>query len=475
MIKLDEFQSEGLKVMEWVERYFREIESLPVKSLVKPKEVYNRIPDTAPQQGECIDSILSDLDEIIIPGVTNWQHPNFHAYFPSNSSYESLLGEVVTAAIGAQCMVWETSPAAAELEQRMMEWLRSAAALPESFEGVIQDSASSATLTAILTAREKATGFESNMTGVPSGMRVYCSAEAHSSVEKAVGIAGIGRNNLVKIATDNSMRMDVAELEKSIIRDISAGMKPICVVAAIGTTGTLAIDPLDAIADLCLRYNLWLHIDAAYAGTALILPEYRHIVAGIEKADSLVFNPHKWMFVNFDCSAYFIRDRESLIKTFDILPEYLKTSTHGAVNDYRDWGIPLGRRFRALKLWFVMRGFGLDGIRTTLRRHIELNEYFAGEIRKTDYFEIMQRPHLGFTCFRLRPGGRDAEPELEELNKEFLAMVNNSGRAYISHTKVNSRYVLRFHSSQTYVEKRHIDNTIETLKEFAQSCIGQVR
>lgn len=473
MIKKENFLDQGSRVMQWVNSYFQNIESLPVKSTVRPREVYNALPHSAPEQGESMESILADLDSIIIPGVTHWQHPNFHAYFPANSSYESLLGEVVTAAIGAQCMVWETSPAAAELEERVMEWLRDAAGLPADFKGVIQESASSSTLTAILTARERATDFRSNFSGVPAGLRVYCSNQAHSSIEKAVGIAGIGRDNLVKIGVDSAMRMDPVQLEAAICADLGGGLRPICVVAAIGTTGTVAIDPLEAIADICQRYGLWLHVDAAYAGTALLLPEYRSIARGIEQADSLVFNPHKWMFVNFDCSAYYVKDPSALIRTFDILPEYLKTATHGTVNDYRDWGIPLGRRFRALKLWFVMRGFGLEGLRQTLRNQIALNEDFARQIDQSGLFQIMQTPHLGFTSFRYRPHGVDDEKRLEDLNRQLLEAVNQSGRIYISHTKVDGHFVLRFHSSQTYVEQRHIDQAVQTLIEAANKIWQQ--
>jgi len=298
MIQHENFRDEADRILDWIDNYFKGLRNLPVKSRVKPREVYNKIPTQAPFQGEDVGSMLKDMDSIVLPGITHWQHPSFHAYFPANSSYESVLGEMVTAAIGAQCMVWETSPAAAELEERMTEWMASAAGLPDTFKGVIQDSASSATLVAIITARERATQFRSNLDGVPQGLRVYCSSEAHSSIEKGVGVAGIGRNNLVKIETDAEQRMIPEKLEKAICDDIAAGLTPICVVAAIGTTGTVAIDPLPEIAAVCTKYNVWLHVDAAYAGTALLLPEYRYIVKGIEHADSLVFNPHKWMFVN---------------------------------------------------------------------------------------------------------------------------------------------------------------------------------
>jgi aromatic-L-amino-acid decarboxylase len=460
MIHRENFRAEADKILDWIDGYFEKLRELPVKSCVKPRDIYDKIPSEAPLHGEDMESILKDLDSVILPGVTHWQHPSFHAYFPANSSYESLCGEMVTAAIGAQCMVWETSPAAAELEQRMCEWMAAAAGLPNTFTGVIQDSASSATLVSIITAREKATNFKSNLDGVPRGLRVYCSSEAHSSIEKGVGVAGIGRNNLVRIETDDEQRMIPEKLEKAICDDITAGFTPVCVVAAIGTTGTVAVDPLSEIAAICLKYKVWLHVDAAYAGTALLLPEYRSIVKGIEHADSLVFNPHKWMFVNFDCSLYYVKDPETLVRTFDILPEYLKTATRGQVNDYRDWGIPLGRRFRALKLWFVLRGYGLEGIRQRLREQIALNEYFAELISKFGQFEVIKKPFLGFTLFRLND-------EDDSLSEKLLAAVNASGKAYLSHTKVNGRYAIRFHSAQTYIQKKDIDKTVDVLRNAA--------
>jgi aromatic-L-amino-acid decarboxylase len=314
---------------------------------------------------------------------------------------------------------------------------------------------------AIITAREKATQFKSNFDGVPGGLRVYCSSEAHSSIEKGVGVAGIGRNNLVKIATDDQQRMIPEKLEKAICDDMAAGLTPICVVAAIGTTGTVAIDPLADIAAICSKYNVWLHVDAAYAGTALLLPEYRYMIKGIEYADSLVFNPHKWMFVNFDCSLYYVKDTVHLVRTFDILPEYLKTATHGLVNDYRDWGIPLGRRFRALKLWFVLRGFGLEGIRQRLREQIALNEYFAEQISQSGRFVLLRQPFLGFTLFRVNDND-------DSVTEKLLAAVNASGKIYLSHTKVNGRFAIRFHASQTYVRKEDIDKAIETSIGFLE-------
>ena len=452
-------------VIQWIAAYYKKLESLPVKSQVNPREIYDQLPTHAPLEGEPLEAILKDLDDIILPGITHWQHPNFHAYFPANSSLESVLGETITATLGAQCMIWETSPAAAELEERIMEWLRDAMGLPATFEGVIQDTASTATLTALLTAREVKTDFRSNEDGVPSNLRVYCSAEAHSSIDKAVAISGIGRRNLVKIPTDKQLRMLPEALETQIISDLKQGFLPCCVVAALGTTGTVAIDPLKPIGEICQRHKVWLHVDAAYAGTALLLPDYQWMIEGIENADSFVFNPHKWMFTNFDCSVYFIKDVKSLTRTFDILPEYLRTNTRGQVNDYRDWGIPLGRRFRALKLWFVIRGYGMNGIRDTLRKHIALMDLFSQELVKNKGFELMSGPFLNFCCFRYKPDTLQNADDLNKLNKELLEAINARGEIFLTHTRIHDQYVLRMVIGQTYVEEKHIHKALRVISE----------
>lgn len=473
MLDKQHFQQDATKVLKWIDRYFDQLESLPVKSNVKPKDIYRQLPENPPEQAESLDQILEDLTQVILPGMTHWQHPNFHAYFPANSSLESVLAEFITAAIGAQGMIWDTSPAAAELEERIMEWLRDSMGLPKDYEGVIQDTASSATLVAILTAREVKTEFRSNEEGVPNNLRIYCSTETHSSIEKAVGISGIGKKNLIKIAVDEQLRMRADLLEQQIQEDLANGMVPCCVVVAQGTTGTVAVDPLPEIAAVCKRYDIWLHVDAAYAGTALLLPEYQWMIEGIEQADSFVFNPHKWMFTNFDCTAYFVKDAAILIKTFEVLPEYLKTKSRGQVNDYRDWGIPLGRRFRALKLWFVIRSFGLAGIREKLRAHIALNTYFAESIREAAEFELITPPFLNFCSFRWKPAGVSDETQLNVLNEQLLEAVNKSGALFLSHTKVKGKYTLRMVIGQTYVEKRHVQKALVTIRELSRKLLPQ--
>jgi len=359
-----------------------------------------------------------------------------------------------------QCMIWETSPAAAELEERVMNWLKDMIGLPDFFEGVIQDTASSATLVAILTAREKYSSFNINQDGFigNDNFRVYCSTETHSSIEKAVKIAGIGKRNLVKIEVDEKLSLRPDKLEEAIIEDLQKGKKPLCVIATLGTTSTTAVDPLFDIADICKRYNVWLHVDAAFAGTALVLPEYRWMIDGIKQVDSFVFNPHKWMFTNFDCSAYFVKDKEALIRTFEILPEYLKTKTNATVNNYRDWGIPLGRRFRALKLWFVIRSFGVEGIKEKIKNHIELAREFAQKIIDQKDFELMAAVEFNLICFRYKPDRHNNEKEIDVVNEMLLQRLNDSGKIYLTHTKINGHYTLRLVVGQTNVDRKHVDN-----------------
>ena len=462
MLKREEFKINVDPIINWIQSYFENIESFPVKSQVNPGEVLNALPDSPPQSPESIPEIMKDLDDIILPGITHWQHPNYHAYFPANASIESLYAEMITSAIAAQCMIWETSPSAAELEQRMMEWLRSMLGLPNDMEGVIQDTASTATLCAIISAREKSTNHKANFEGVPQVLRVYCSSQTHSSIDKAVAIAGIGRNNLVKIKVDEKMSMDPKDLERCIILDLKSGYIPCCVVSAMGTTGTVAIDPIHDISRICMKYNIWHHVDAAYAGTAMILPEYQHLMKGVEDADSFVFNPHKWMFTHFDCSVYFVKDASALINAFEITPEYLKTETRGQVNDYRDWGVQLGRRFRALKLWFVIRTHGVEGIQSKLRKHIELSTYFTSFINQHIGLEHLTDPILNFNIFHVRESD-----DIEECNRktaDLLDKINSTGKVFLSHTKVNGRYGIRVVIGQTYVEKAHIDLLINTIK-----------
>jgi aromatic-L-amino-acid/L-tryptophan decarboxylase len=454
-----EFRKQAHAMVDWMAAYLEEIEKYPVKSKVKPGDIFNCLPDSAPLGSEGMEQIMHDFVTLVMPGITHWQSPNFFAYFPANSSYPSVLAEMLTATLGVQGMIWETSPAAAELEEKVILWLKKMTGLPLAWKGVIQDTASTATLAAILSAREKCTNFLSNHSGPEAlkGLRVYCSSETHSSIEKAVKIVGLGSRNLVKVKVDKDFRMDPSALKQAIESDLKAGLIPACVIATLGTTGCTAIDPLSDIASITNDFKIWLHVDAAFAGTALVLPEYRYMIEGIELADSLVFNPHKWMFTNFDCSAYFVKDAELLIRTFEILPEYLKTGTRGKVNDYRDWGVPLGRRFRALKLWFVIRNFGLEGIREKVSEHIRLAGWLKNQIIDQNQFEIMAPVTMNVVCFRLHPSGIENKDELNILNESLLTQLNATGKIYLTHTKLNGCYTLRMVIAQTYVEARHVE------------------
>ncbi|MEH0157168.1 aminotransferase class I/II-fold pyridoxal phosphate-dependent enzyme [Limibacter armeniacum] len=466
MMDIQAFRKNAHQMVDWMADYFEQIEQYPVKSQVKPNDIYQLLPETAPEQAEDFQAIFSDFQKTILQGITHWQSPNFFAYFPANSSYPSVLAEMLTATMGAQCMIWETSPAAAELEERMMEWLKEMMGLPNEFVGVIQDTASTATLCAILSAREKASGFTINHTGFTGKeqFRVYCSSQTHSSIDKAVRIAGLGSDHLRKIEVDEHFAMKADKLQAAIIEDIANGFTPLCVVAATGTTSSTAMDPIKMIGEVCQQHNVWLHVDAAYAGTAAILPEKRWILDGLELADSYVFNPHKWMFTNFDCTAYYVKDKGALIRTFEILPEYLKTKNDHTVNNYRDWGVQLGRRFRALKLWFVIRSFGVEGIRNRLRDHLSYATYFEQEIKQRFEVEIMTPTHLNLVCFRFKPTGL-SEDALEKYNQGILDNINKSGKAYLTHTKLDGKYTIRAVFGQTYLQKKHVSALISLLEE----------
>ncbi len=464
------FRTEAHRLVDWMVDFMENIEQYPVKSSAQPGDILKQLPASPPQQGEAFDQLFGDFKQIIVPGMTHWQHPHFHAYFPGNGSYPSLLAEMLTATLGAQCMIWETSPAAAELEELVMNWLKQMMDLPADWHGVIQDTASTASIVALLTAREKLTNFSVNEIGFSGKdrFRVYCSPETHSSIEKGAKIAGIGRQNVVKVATDDLLAMRPDMLDEAIKKDLAAGYKPLAVVAAIGTTSTVAIDPLKAIGEICKKYNVWLHIDAAYAGTALLLPEYRWMMQGQELADSFVFNPHKWMFTHFDCSAYFVKDKEALLRTFEILPEYLKTATRGKVNDYRDWGIQLGRRFRALKLWFVIRSFGVEGLQQTLRRHINCATDFEQKVQAHPDFELVLPRSLNVVVFRYKPVAESDPEKLNALNEQLVKQLNASGKLFITHTKVKGTYCLRMVLGNTRLEQRHVEEAWEWINTTAK-------
>lgn len=465
----EEFRRFGHELVDWIADYRTNVEHFPVKPDIRAGEIKHRLPNLPPESGEPFEKIFSDFQSVILPGMTHWQHPSFFAYFPANTSPPSILAEMLTAALGAQCMSWATSPAATELEERMMQWLSSMIGLPASFTGVIQDTASTATLCSVLTAREVRSRFSVNARGYPSYTRfaAYCSKEAHSSIERAVKIAGIGRENLRKIDVDSTFAMRPDALEKAIRDDFKKGLTPMIVVAALGTTGSTAIDPLKEIGELCRKHGIWLHVDAAFAGSALLLPEMRAMLDGIEDVDTFVFNPHKWMFTNFDCSAYFVKDPSLLIKTFEILPEYLKTAEGDAVNNYRDWGIQLGRRFRALKLWFVIRNYGVAGLREKIRTHIALAQELAGKIRGSSDFELLAPVPFNTICFRYKPRRATDLAEVNRINEKLMDSLNRKGQLFLTHTKLNDRFTLRLVIGQTDVRKEHVDRAWQLIQKHA--------
>ena len=451
-----EFRQHGHAVIDWLAAYMERVETLPVLSRVSPGGIRAHLPPSPPERGEPFQAMLSDVERIIMPGITHWQSPNFFAFFPANTSGPSILGELLAAGLGAQGMLWTTSPACTELESHVLDWLADMLGLPNAFKsgsrggGVIQDSASSAALCALLAARERATGFCTNEEGGNGCLVVYASTQTHSSIEKGVKIAGLGRRNLRLIPVDDAYRMRPDALAGQMAADRDSGLTPCCAVASVGTTASNAIDPLPAIGRICRQENVWLHVDAAMSGTAAICPEYRWIHDGLELADSYCFNPHKWMFTNFDCDCFWVADRAALINTLTILPEYLRNAAteSGAVIDYRDWQIALGRRFRALKLWFVIRHYGTEGLRYHVRRHIALAQEFARWVAESGDFELVGHPPLNLVCFRHKAG--------DEVSRALLDRLNRSGRLYLSHAVLDGRFTLRFCVGQTMTDADHV-------------------
>jgi aromatic-L-amino-acid decarboxylase len=465
-----EFRKAGHELVDWMADYMDNVGNYPVKPDIKPGDIKVQLPASAPEYGEEFQSIFSDFNNNILPGITHWQHPQFAAYFPSGTSGPSVLAEMLSSTMGAQCMIWLTSPSAEELEERMMEWLRDMLDLPKDFTGVIQDSSSSSTLVALLTAREAHTHYGINKSGFEGKgkFRVYTSEQAHSSVDKGVKIAGFGIENLVKIEVDDSFAIIPDALESAIKNDLEAGYIPLCVVSTIGTTSSTAVDPVRAIGEICAKYKCWHHIDASYSGAALLIPSMRWMSDGVELADSFVFNPHKWMLTNFDCSAYFVKDKKALISTFSILPEYLKTPQDHLVNNYRDWSIPLGRRFRALKLWFVIRSYGVDGLRKIIEDHINIGQWLKKEIEKERDFEILAPVPVNLICFRYHPVGVTDEGLLNTINTTLLEGLNQTGKILLTQTKLNDKYTLRFVSGNSNTSMEEVKKSWGMITDFAR-------
>ena len=467
-MQIDEIRSWGARIADWAVRYLSTVRDRPVRSPQAPGTTFHALPAAPPEKAEDFATIFADFEKIIVPGLTHWQHPRHFAYFPGNSSPPSVLAEYLTASLGVQCMLWQTAPAGTELEMRVMDWLRQMIGLPEGFHGVIQDTASSATLAALLTAREKALDWRGNSQGLSGqpAIRVYCSEQAHSSIDKDCWIAGIGQDNLVKLPSTGALYgMDIAALERAIVADRAAGHLPAAIVASVGATSVGACDNVRAICELARRHDLHVHVDAAWAGSAMICPEFRALWDGVELADSVVLNPHKWLLTNFDCTAYFVRDPEALVKTLGIRPEYLKTQGRDGIINYSEWSVQLGRRFRALKLWFVIRAYGLERLRSFIRDHVRWAGSLAERIKATPDFELVTPPILSLLSFRYRPAD---VADLDALNARLIQAINDDGRIYLTQTRFRDQFVIRLVVGQTYTTEADIAFAWGVIQEIAR-------
>ena len=462
----EEFRRYGYEIVDWIANYFDHIDEFPVLSQVQPGWLKDSQPRSAPERGEDFGEVLKDMDRLILPAVTHWNHPNFHGLFSTSTSSVGVFGEMFAAAFDMKAMLWRTSPASTELEDVVLDWLRQMMNLPDEFEGIIYDTASVSTMHAIAAARERANLKirELGMSGrddLPL-LRVYCSDHVHSSIDKAVITLGLGTRSLRKIAVNERFEMIPEALADAIDEDVEAGFVPICVIPTIGTTSSTSVDPVDAIADICEKHGIWLHVDAAYAGSAAIVPELQHYFKGCERADSIVTNPHKWLFTPFDLSVLYCRDLGELKRAFSLVPEYLKTSDESTVKNGMDYGIQLGRRFRALKLWFVMRYFGREGLIDRIREHCRLANLFASWVEESTNFEMLAPVPFALVCFRACPEG---VADLDALNEKIMNDINASGDAYLSHTKLDGKFVLRLSVGSIRVEEKHLVKVWELLQK----------
>ncbi len=456
----EEFRLYGHKLIDWIADYRKNLAACPVMSTVKPGEIRAQLPEHPPEKGEPFSNLIADLDRLILPGITHWNHPSFFAYFPSNAGLASVLADLISTGLGAQGMSWQTSPAATELEEVVLDWLRQMIDLPDEFEGVIYDTASTATLVALLCARERSTNYGQNRGGLQaqdSPLIVYGSEQSHSSVEKAALLAGFGKANLRLIDTDESYALRLESLQAAIEADLAKGLKPCALIATIGTTNTTAIDPLKAMAQIARHYGIWLHVDAAMAGSAMILPECRWMWAGVEAADSLVFNPHKWLGVAFDCTAYYVRDAESLIRVMTTNPSYLRTKVDQQVNNYRDWGIQLGRRFRALKLWFLIREQGIAGLQARLRRDLANAQWLKDQVDTAPNWQRVAPVPLQTVCVRHLPDGVSDEARINAHNLAWVERINAGGQAYLTPSMLAGKQIARISIGAVMTERAQVE------------------
>jgi len=469
-----DFRRYGHQVVDWIADYLSHPDQYPVFSRNLPDQLKRAIPAEAPERGEAMEALLEDLDRIVVPGVTHWNHPGFFAYFATSGSAPGILGEMLSAAFNVNAMLWRTSPSATELEEVTLEWLRQLMGLPESFSGVIYDTASISTLCAIAAAREAA-GLnirELGLTATAARLRMYASEHVHSSVDKSAITLGIGQTGLRKIPSDSEYRMKALDLEDAIKEDRSNGWHPFCVVATTGTTSSTSIDPLSEIADICEREGLWLHIDAAYGGFAAVVPEMRWVLEGAERGDSLVVNPHKGLFVPLDLSVLFCRRMDVLRNAFSLVPEYLRSGESDEVKNFMDYGPQLGRRFRALKFWFVMRYFGAEGLRSRVQHQIDLAHEFADWVDQSGNFERMAPVPFSLVCFRARPEGEMNEDDLNDINERLMNEVNARGKVYLSHTKLSGKLTLRLAIGNIRTTREHVRMAWDELNQVLERIRG---
>ncbi len=461
----DDFRRYGYEIVDRLADYFERIEEFPVLSQIQPDDVKKALPTSAPEFGEAFSAVLDDVDNIILPAVTHWNHPNFHGLFSTSTSSVGVFAEMFAAAFDMKAMLWRTAPASTELEDVVLDWLRQMTGLPDIFEGIIYDTASVSTMHAIAAARERAdpNSRKSGLAGRADAprMRVYVSEHVHSSIDKSVITLGLGLESLRKIETNERFEMRAEKLAEAIEEDIAAGILPICVIPTIGTTSTTSIDPVAAVADICEKHGIWMHVDAAYSGSAAILPELQPLFDGWERADSIVMNPHKWFFTPFDLSVLYCRDLDDLKKAFSLVPEYLRTDDAASVKNGMDYGIQLGRRFRSLKLWFVMRYFGRAGLIVRIREHCRLARLFASWVNESPNWEVAAPVPFALVCFRAKAADTDTA---NSLNEEIMRIVNSSGKAYISHTKLDGKITLRLSVGSVHVEERHIEKVCRLLE-----------
>ncbi|MGH8868244.1 MAG: pyridoxal-dependent decarboxylase [Actinomycetes bacterium] len=468
----DEFRRYGREVVDWVADYWERVGSLPVLSRVEPGDVRAALPDHPPERPEPFADVLADLDRVVVPGLTHWQHPRFFGYYPANASGPAVLGDLLASGLGVQGMLWSTSPASTELETHVVDWLAGLLGLPEPLRanGVVQDSASSATLVALLAGLFRASGGAHPTAGVDDRAVVYASTQTHSSAEKAVRIAGLGTDRLRLVDVDPKTQAMLPDtLRDAVEADLAAGLRPAVVIATIGTTSTGAVDPVGPIGEITRAHGMWLHVDAAYAGVAAVCPEFRWLHDGLEHADSYCANPHKWLLTNFDCDTFWTADRASLLGALSVLPEFLRNraTESGAVIDHRDWGIPLGRRFRALKLWLVLRWYGAEGLRAHIRTHVGHAQAFASWVRADPRFEVVAPHPLSLVCFRLAESEPGSESGADEATRALLDRLNAGGEVFCSHTTVNGRYAIRMAIGATQTERRHVEEAWATVRRLA--------